>query len=285
MGAQELALDSDREFVFTNADFQKIREFVKAHTGINLSEAKQNLVYGRLSRRLRQLNMKSFKDYLEYALTSGDDELGHFINAITTNLTAFFREEHHFAFLASSLIPQVLKQNERTRRLRVWSAGCSTGEEPYSLAMTLMDVIPNISSWDVKILATDLDTNVLAHASAGVYDLERARSVGEKRLKKYFRRGRGENGSSVKVSDDIRQLIMFKQLNLMAEWPMRGPFDFMFCRNVVIYFDKDTQRQLVSRYADLLREDGHLFLGHSESLFKVSDRFELLGQTIYKRVT
>jgi chemotaxis protein methyltransferase CheR len=147
-----------------------------------------------------------------------------------------------------------------------------------------MDTIPNLSSWDVKILATDLDTNVLAHASAGVYDLERTKSVGEKRLRRYFRRGRGEHAGSVKVSGEIRQLITFKQLNLMADWPMSGPFDFMFCRNVVIYFDKDTQRELVSRYADLLRDDGHLFLGHSESLFKVSDRFDLLGQTIYKRI-
>lgn len=281
--ARELAIDSDREFEFTNSDFEKIRDFVKENTGIVLSEAKKNLVYGRLSRRLRQLNMSSFRDYLNYVHNDNQNELGNFINAITTNLTSFFRENHHFEYLKSTVLPSLMKTNALNKRIRIWSAGCSTGEEPYSLAMTLMEAIPNIQSWDVKILATDLDTNVLAHGERGVYDLERINGLSEARKKKWFRKGKGEHQGSVKVAADLRSLITFRQLNLMNNWPMNGPFDFMFCRNVVIYFDKPTQRILFDRYANVLRPDGHIFLGHSESMFKVSDRFQLIGNTIYQR--
>ncbi len=276
--------DKEREFVFTGADFNKIREFVKQETGITLSDAKKNLVYSRLSRRLRQLKMDSFKQYFTLVQQPKSPELIDFINAITTNLTSFFREKHHFDFLTETAIPSILKANAETRKVRVWSAGCSTGEEPYSIAITLRNAIPDIDSWDVKILATDLDTNVLAHAERGVYDYERIDGLDGKIVNKWFMRGQGEHAQSVKVSSQLRNMITFRQLNLMGQWPIKGPLDFMFCRNVVIYFDKATQRVLFDRYANLLRANGHIFLGHSETMFKVSDRFKLLGNTIYQRV-
>ncbi|MDH5229116.1 MAG: protein-glutamate O-methyltransferase CheR [Gammaproteobacteria bacterium] len=272
----------EREFSFSDKDFKLIREYVMEHTGISLSDAKKNMVYSRLSRRLRQLNIDKFSDYLKIVQSDNSDELGNFINAITTNLTSFFREPHHFDYLAKTIIPELLQANARTHRIRIWSAGCSTGEEPYSIAVTLREAIPNFQNWDVKILATDLDTNVVAHAKAGVYDVERLKGMSENR-RRWFKRGKGEHEGSAKASSELQSMITFKQLNLMNAWPMKGPFDVIFCRNVVIYFDKDTQRQLFARYAELLRSDGHIFLGHSESLFKVSDRFRLIGNTMYQR--
>jgi len=284
MRADSSEVVPDREFHFTEADFAHIRVYVKEHTGINLTEAKKNMVYSRLSRRLRQLNMTSFSDYWARVTAAGSDEKGDFINAITTNLTAFFRENHHFEFLSDTLLPQLVKDNQHTRKLRIWSAGCSTGEEPYSIAMTLLEQVPDAAKWDIKILATDLDTNVLAHAQAGIYDAERVRSLPDSRKKRWFKRGSGTNSGSVRASNELRNLIKFRQLNLMGQWPMKGPFDFMFCRNVVIYFDKPTQKVLFDRYAGMLVEDGHIFLGHSETLYKVTDRYELLGKTIYKKL-
>ncbi len=273
----------EREFQFTARDFDQIRRFVKQHTGIKLSDAKMNMVYGRLSRRLRQLNIDSFSDYMRLVEAPGSQELGHFINAMTTNLTAFFREKHHFEYLEKKLIPQLLNKNKATRRIRVWSAGCSTGEEPYSLAITLLSSVPNPGDWDMKILATDLDSNVLAHAQAGIYDEDRIDGLDSGIKKRWFRRGKGRRSGSVRVHPELQALITFKQLNLMKEWPMKGPFDFIFCRNVVIYFDKPTQAVLFNRYADILIPRGHIFLGHSESMFKVCDRFDLIGKTIYQR--
>ena len=285
MSSQAQALSGDREFQFSNHDFEKVRNYVKAQTGINLSDAKKQLVYGRLARRLRELSMTSFADYLHYVRNNDSEELVNFINAITTNLTSFFREKHHFEYLKSDAIPRLLKANEHSRRLRIWSAGCSTGEEPYSIAITLREAIPAIDSWDVKILATDLDTNVLAHGKNGVYDEERIAALSAQVKKRWFRRGRGEHEGTVRVDPSLKSLITFKPLNLMKPWPMKGPFDLMFCRNVVIYFDKPTQRILFDRYADILRPDGNIFLGHSESMFKVSDRFKLIGNTIYQRTS
>ncbi len=284
MAAEPAAMGEEKEFHFTDKDFSQIRSFVKQKTGINLSEGKRTMIYSRLVRRLRQLDLRKFSDYLAIVRDDNSGELVNFINAVTTNLTAFFREPHHFEYLKKTVIPRLLEKNATTRRMRIWSAGCSTGEEPYSLAMTLLSSISDIDSWDVKLLATDLDTNVLQHASNGVYEQQRVEGIDSGLLRRYFLKGRGEHVGSMRVADRVRQLITFKQLNLMEAWPMKGPFDFIFCRNVVIYFDKDTQRQLVSRYADLTAADGHLFLGHSESLFKVSDRYKLIGQTIYQKV-
>ena len=273
----------NREFTFTERDFQRVRELVKGNTGIHLSDAKKNMVYGRLSRRLRQLNLSSFDRYLEILAEDQGDELINFINAITTNLTAFFRENHHFEYLAGRLLPVLMAEMGNDRRIRVWSAGCSTGEEPYSIAMTLREALPAGRGWDVRILATDLDSNVLETAAAGIYTLERVQGLSKQRLRRWFRRGRGDKSGLVKVVPELQEMISFRQLNLMHEWPLRGPIDLIFCRIVVIYFAKETQRRLFDRYANLLRDNGHLFIGHSESLFKVTDRFESLGNTIYRK--
>ena len=278
------AVVHEREFDFTNADFEKIRHFVKEETGIKLSDGKKNMVYGRLSRRLRQLGMSKFSEYFD--LVSNDstsEERGQFINAITTNLTSFFREEHHFEYLKNEVVPRLMQEKSANKKIRIWSAGCSTGEEPYSIAISLYESIPDIDRWDIRILATDLDTNVLAHGERGIYDIERISALSKERKKTWFLKGKAAHNGSVKVDPRLQSLITFRQLNLMGKWPMKGPFDFMFCRNVVIYFDKDTQRVLFDRYANLLSDDANLFLGHSESMHNVCDRFQLIGNTIYQK--
>ncbi len=277
-------MESGRDFQYTEEDFQCIQKLVNHHTGITLSDAKQDMVYSRLSRRLRQLNLGDFKSYCEL-LRSGDseDELIQFVNSITTNLTSFFREEHHFDYLAGTLFPRLLAEKRAEKRVRVWSAGCSTGEEPYSLSMVVRECFPD--DWDVKILATDLDSNVIAKGSNGIYQQERVEGISGERLGRWFRKGKGGLQGQVRVSPALQEIITFKQLNLMNKWPMRGPFDIIFCRNVVIYFDKPTQKVLFGRFAELMTGDSCLFIGHSESLFKVTDRFKLLGQTIYRRVS
>ena len=276
-------MEKVRDFAFTDKDFEKVRNLVKSHTGISLSDAKKDMVYSRLSRRLRSLELEKFSDYCSLVEGGDDDELIKFTNAITTNLTAFFREDHHFQYLAKTVVPELMKSNIKDRRIRVWSAGCSTGEEPYSLAIALKECIPSFDSWDVKILATDLDSDVLQTAKNGVYKSERIEGLTSARKRNWFLKGKGDNEGTVRVRPELQEMITFKQLNLLREWPTKGPFDFIFCRNVVIYFDKDTQKVLFDRYANVLKSNSHLFIGHSESLFKVSDRFSLLGQTIYKK--
>ena len=272
------------EFEFSDQDFQRIRRIINQVAGISLADGKRELVYSRLSRRLRQRGLQRFQDYCDYVETGDDeDELREFINALTTNLTSFFREPHHFEFLANELLPALMRSRGLSnRRIRIWSAGCSTGEEPYSIAIVLREVLPNVG-WDVKILATDLDSNVLATAERGIYEWSRVKDLSESRLRRWFQKGRNAQAGWVRVAPALRDLITFRQLNLMNDWPMRGPFDLIFCRNVVIYFDKATQAVLFDRYADILVERGHLFVGHSESLFKVTERFVPLGKTIYQR--
>lgn len=274
----------DREFGFTDRHFEFLRRMVGAHAGINLSEAKRELVYGRISRRIRALNMRSFDDYCRLLEDAPDGEIGNFINAITTNLTAFFREDHHFDFLRNTLVPTWLAQGARPR-VRIWSAGCSTGEEPYSIAMTLRESMPESALAEVAILATDIDTNVLATAEAGVYDAARVESLSSQRLQQWFRRGRGVHAGKVRVVPELQSLIRFRQLNLMQDWPVRGPIDLIFCRNVVIYFDKPTQRKLFARFAEKLGPRGYLIIGHSETLYNVSESFELVGRTVYRKLS
>ncbi len=274
----------EREFEFTDASFERIRQFVSEHTGIVLTEAKKNMVYGRLSKRIRKGRFDTFDEFCDALETGDEDEQEFMINAITTNLTAFFREQHHFDFLVDTLVPQLIEQNKHSKRLRIWSAGCSTGEEPYSIAITLQESLPDIEQWDVKILATDLDANVVAHGKKGVYREDRITGLPEEVIQRWFKRGKGDNEGMVRVHPELQKMITFKRLNLLHEWPMKGPFDLMFCRNVVIYFDKETQKVLFDRYADILIPEAHLFIGHSETLYKVSDRFESLGHTIYRKV-
>jgi chemotaxis protein methyltransferase CheR len=271
-----------REFAFTDADFSALRTLVRSATGINLADSKRELVYGRIARRLRALELDSFKAYRELLDEGDPQELVEFCNAITTNLTSFFRESHHFDYLRD----QVLKPWAEAgpgRRMRIWSAGCSTGEEPYSIAMTIAEGVPRWQSRDIRVLATDIDSQVLAHGREGVYTAERVAGMGARRTAAHFEEAAGEARKAYKVRGELAAMIAFKQLNLMHELPMPGPIDVIFCRNVVIYFDKETQRQLFARIARLQRPGQILFLGHSESLFKVSDDYTLIGKTIYRR--
>ncbi|MDP2142449.1 MAG: protein-glutamate O-methyltransferase CheR [Gammaproteobacteria bacterium] len=271
------------EFIMTDQDFRFFADLIGKRAGIVITEVKKPLVYGRLVRRVRALKLSGFREYCELLARGDDTECEQFTNALTTNLTSFFREPRHFEFLRETLLPKLMKQSPNRKRLRIWSAGCSTGEEPYSLAMTVAEVVP--SDWDVKILATDLDSQVIARASAGVYASERTENISQGLLKRWFQRGGGERADMMRVRQELRDMITFLPLNLLEPWPLRGQFDIIFCRNVVIYFDKPTQRVLFNRFAEQLRSDGHLFVGHSETLYKVSDRFTLLGNTIYGRAT
>jgi chemotaxis protein methyltransferase CheR len=272
-----------REFAFSDEDFTALRTLVHRITGISLSETKRNLVYGRLSRRLRVLGLESFAQYRQLLESEPDgSEIVEFCNAITTNLTSFFRESHHFAYLRQQMLAP-LASARPGQRIRIWSAGCSTGEEPYSIAMTVCEALGESPRLDIKILATDLDSNVLARARSGTYSADQVKGIHSNQLTRFFDRAQDKGLCSYVVKPAVSRLITFKQLNLMHELPMRGPLDVIFCRNVVIYFDKETQRQLFRRFARLQRPQDVLFIGHSESMFKVSDAYTLMGKTIYKR--
>ena len=276
---------SERKFAFTQRDFEAVRKILHACTGISLDDDKNNLVYGRLARRLRAHGFYEFSSYLAFLSSSrGKRELTQFVNALTTNLTAFFREPHHFDALAESILPEIRQRHVADRRIRFWSAGCSTGEEPYSLAMVVRETLSSLNDWDVNILATDLDSNVLAAAERGRYAKQRVAGLSQLRGKKWFHCDSGRFYDDVQIDPSLHALVTFKQLNLMQQWPVRGPFDIIFCRNVVIYFDKPTQRKLFNRYADTLVDGGYLFLGHSETLHKLCDRFELIGPTMYRKI-
>ncbi len=270
-------------FEFSDIEFSKFREIINTHTGIHIGENKRDLVYGRLSRRVRDLGLSSFSDYRKELEKGSTVELEKFSNLITTNLTSFFREEHHFEYLRTTLFPELIRQRGKDRKIRIWSAGCSSGEEAYSIAMVAQEVIPNIQSWDFKILASDLDTSMVKHAQQGVYDLDRLSGVSKLRLHRWFQKGSGGNQGKVRVSSEIRSLITFNPLNLMEVWPMQGIFDVIFCRNVVIYFNPPTQTKLFERFSKQLSDDGTLFIGHSETLNNITDKFRLLSKTIYKK--
>jgi chemotaxis protein methyltransferase CheR len=282
--AENPALESRaREFQFTDSDFHALRTLVKEMTGINLAESKRELVYGRVSRRLRALCLSTFGEYREL-LESGDgSELVAFCNAITTNLTSFYRESHHFDYLRDEFLAARRDAGRRSERIRIWSSACSSGEEPYSIAMTIMETIPDWQKWDIKILATDLDSDILARAQLGCYTADRVKGFDPKRLSRFFTESREGAERTYQVIPELAKLITFRQMNLMHDLPMTGPLDAIFCRNVVIYFDKDTQRALFARIAKLQRPGDLLFLGHSETLFKVSDEYGLIGRTIYRR--
>jgi chemotaxis protein methyltransferase CheR len=272
-----------REFAFGDEDFQALRVLVKSLTGINLSDQKRELVYGRLARRLRTLQLRSFAEYRD-RLEHDGQEVAEFCNAITTNLTSFFREPHHFQYLREHVLAPFLADRGGERRLRIWSAGCSTGEEPYSIAMTILEALPEPDGWDIRILATDLDSDVLARAQRGIYPAERTQGLSPARLQRFFSARQEAGGVCHQIGREVAALVTFKQLNLIHSLPMRGPLDAIFCRNVVIYFDKETQRELFARVARLQRPGDLLFLGHSESLFKVCDSYALIGKTIHRRV-
>jgi len=271
-------------YKFTEQDFSRLRDQVHRHTGIYLSDKKRELVYGRISRRLRELELESFSAYADLIDHGHEEELEHFANAISTNLTAFCRESHHFTYLADQLIPELLARRKGKRRIRIWSAGCSSGEEAYNIAMVLRENIPDLDRWDARILATDIDSAVLKVAEDGIYPADRLASLPVGWRERWFLKGKGQHAGLARAKKELRDLLTIRQLNLMHQWPMKGPFDVVFCRNVAIYFDKPTQTRLFDRVADILTPDGHLFVGHSESLQQVSNRYELIGKTTYRNL-
>ena len=274
---------SDREYEFSDEDFRALRDLVKQITGISLAETKRELVYGRVSRRLRALGLKTFAEYRRLLAAQDASELIEFCNALTTNLTSFFRESHHFDYLRDVFLGTRGADLHGSRRIRIWSSACSSGEEPYSIAMIICETVKDLKKWDIKILATDLDTNILEIGRRGIYNQDRIKGINAQRLGRFFRATNDGKTTCYEAQPELKNLITFKQINLTHELPMSGPLDVIFCRNVVIYFDKDTQRELFARMAKLQRYDDLLFLGHSENLFNVSSDYTLIGKTIYRR--
>jgi chemotaxis protein methyltransferase CheR len=268
-----------RDFVFTARDFERVRKLIYGKAGIALAESKEEMVYSRLARRLRTLRLDSFKTYLDGLEAGGsEEEWQDFTNALTTNLTSFFREAHHFDALRD-----FLRQQPRDKQVRIWCSAASTGEEPYSLAITACEAYDSLTP-PVAILSTDIDTNVLATAERGVYPLDRIEKMSLERKKRFFQKGQGSTSGQCRVVEPLRRLLTFRQLNLLdTRYPMKGPFDAIFCRNVMIYFDKPTQLSVLKRMIPLLSNDGLFFAGHSESFFHAADVIQSIGRTIYKR--
>jgi chemotaxis protein methyltransferase CheR len=283
---RDAAPAGDGAILLGAAEFRFLRDFVYEHCGIALGEHKRQLVQGRLFRRLRALGLSNFSSYCELLRRDPHGELGELASAISTNVTAFFREVHHYDLLVNELLPRWLHEKRREGdRLRIWSAGCSTGEEPYALAMVLAEALEQSgSNLDAKILATDLSPQALETARKGVYSLERLAGISAERCRRWMLRGEGEYEGLACVHPRLRELVTIEPLNLLHPWPMRGPFDAIFCRNVVIYFDQPTKQRLFRRYAELLPAGGYLFLGHSESLHGVNDQFELIGRTVHRKI-
>jgi len=278
----------------TDAQFEQISKLVKGLCGINLHWGKRELVRARLTKRLRKLKISTFEEYLERLDNEeGGAELTAMLNALSTNLTHFYREAKHFDYLRSSVLPALQRDRNKNRRIRIWSAGCSSGEEAYSIAMCLSEEIADLDRWDVKVLATDLATDMLEAAREGMYAPGRLKELPPKLLAKYLVPIKTKSLSAIghaqagerryRVADSVRRLVSFARLNLMGYWPMKGPFDVIFCRNVMIYFDKPTQNELINRFWGMLPRGGTLFIGHSESLTGVRHSFRYVQPTVYEK--
>jgi chemotaxis protein methyltransferase CheR len=269
----------DREFAFTEKDFKRVCQLIYEYAGISLKPSKQDMVYSRLARRLRANGINNFRDYLALLESDNGIEWEAFVNSLTTNLTSFFREPHHFPLLAD----HVAKQKGR-HPISLWCSAASTGEEPYSIAMTMADAFGSLTP-PVSIVATDVDTNVLAKAETGVYPAERIEKLDAGMVKRFFLKGTGAQSGFVRVRPELRAMITFRQLNLLGDdWPVRGPLDAIFCRNVMIYFDKETQLKILQKFTPLLRPEGLLFAGHSENFHNATHLFRLRGKTVYELV-
>lgn len=276
------------DFEINDKEFGLFQRLIYNKSGINLASSKKELLKSRLMKRLREKSLSSFKEYYQY-ITEEDttgEELVSMLDCISTNLTEFFRESAHFDFLSENVLPVLLenKRKNREKKIRIWCAGCSTGEEPYSISMILSDCIEQLLEWDIKILATDLSTRVLKKASQGTYAKDRLRGIPNQMLNTYFERGVHNLKDCYQIKDFLKNLIVFRRLNLTDEiFPFKGQFDFIFCRNVMIYFDKQTQTELVAKFYKHLAPDGYLFIGHSESLAGTETRFRYVRPTIYQK--
>ena len=263
-------------------DFSFVQNMIYEKTGIVIANHKREMLSRRLVHRIRDLNLSSSSDYCSILRSNNEIEIVNFINAITTNLTSFFRENHHFDFLKNIFFPELIKSGKR--RLRIWSSASSTGEEPYSIAITMLNSLEaNLYRLDATILATDLDTQVLKIAKQGIYDENRVKDLSEPLKKSLFDMDCSEK-NKYRIKQKIKDLITYKQLNLIGPWPMKENFDVIFCRNVLIYFDRSVQERLVNRFLNILQPNGLLILGHSESVLKGSKNFEHLGKTIYRKI-
>lgn len=277
-----------REFPFDRSHFDFIADLVYRLAGIHLPPHKVEMVYARLARRLRELRIADFDAYCRLLESAeGEGEAAAMVNALTTNLTSFFREAHHFDHLAATTLTAVRQAQTGAGRprLRIWSAGCSSGQEPYTIAMVVHQTLSDLRRWDARILATDIDTQMIAQGQRGVYPWETVGDLPASVRDRFFRRSRqDERERTAMVVDEIRSLVTFKPLNLLEEWPMRGPFDAIFCRNVLIYFDRAGRRRVVDRFVDMLGPQGFLYLGHSENLHGISTRLAPAGATVYRRI-
>lgn len=270
------------QYEIGDIEFNRFRDIIYREAGIKLGDLKKSLVQARLSRRIRSLGLETFCEYYTYLMDNYDDEKINFINSITTNKTDFFREEKHFDFLQETVFPAYVREGRK--KIRIWSAGCSTGEEPYSIAITALDFFDRYEMPDIKILATDIDTQVLATAEQAIYEKDRIACIPDSMLRNYFNRGFGRFQNRYRVKDRVRGLVSFRRLNLLAEtYPMKNPFDIIFCRNVIIYFDKATQVRLFRGFSHCLKDDGYMFIGHSENILSFNGDFTLEGNTIYRR--
>ena len=267
-------------FALSERDFARLASIATSATGIQLGPAKQNMMASRLGRRLRELGLADFGSYVDL-VEADEGERRRFINAMTTNLTGFFREAHHFEHLRTTALPQLMAARATERRLRIWSAGCSTGQEPYSIAMVLAKSLGD-QTWDARILATDVDSDVLGRASRAVYPLDAVQSV-PKSYRTAVQRGCGTREGDARVVPDVVRLVTFRELNLLGPWPMKQAYDVIFCRNVAIYFDRPTKERLLDRFRSLLAPDGWLYIGHSETIQHDGHGFRPMGQTIYRR--
>jgi chemotaxis protein methyltransferase CheR len=266
-----------REFIWTDADFDRVQTLIYQRAGISLHDGKHAMVYSRLSRRLRDTGHQSFKDYLGWLETHDGPEWQEFVNALTTNLTSFFREQHHFEIFASHL-----KSKPASAAWRVWCNAASTGEEPYSIVMTALEALGPKAN--LALTASDIDSKVLASAEQGVYRLDGLKGVNEERMQRFFLRGKGANEGMARIKPELQRMIQFISVNLIRDdWPFREPFDVVFCRNVMIYFDAATQRKVLERIHRVMAPGSLLFVGHAENFSESRDLFALRGKTVYER--
>ena len=272
------------EYPLTRRDLNEIAAMIYSDAGISLNESKASLVYSRLSKHIRNLGLSGFRAYCSLvASPEGAQERREMLSHLTTNFTRFFRENHHFDHLKSDVLPGLLNRARSGGRVRIWSAACSDGQEPYSIALTVLSLMPNVADYDFRILATDIDPKILAIARAGAYDANALETVNPAMRKQFFREVDAGGRQKWQVDDRVKKLITYNELNLMAQWPFKGPFDVIFCRNVVIYFDEPTQMKIWSRFAGMLGDNGHLYIGHSERVSgEAKNQFDNIGITTYR---